>query len=112
MAPRNRGMIERYAMDLKSVLRDCERVLKQNGRMIVVVADSRIEGRRVGTANALARLAKDVGLTVVGARSRKIPLDRRYLPPPSGNLHNSLGKRMRSETILELTKTAKLNAAR
>jgi len=112
MAPRNRGMIERYAMDLRSVLRDCERVLKQNGRMIVVVADSRIEGHRVGTANALACLAKDVGLSVVGTRSRKIPLDRRYLPPPSGNSHNSLGKRMRSETILELTKTAKLNAVR
>lgn len=104
---RTRGMIKRYAIDLTAILQECERVLKPKGRLIIVVADSTIEGRRIRTAKALAGLARDAGLTVLSSRSRKIALNRRYLPPPSGSPHNPLGKRMRSETILELTKKTK-----
>jgi adenine-specific DNA methylase len=102
--PRLRGMIEHYASDLAAILRTCERVLKPSGRVILVVGDSTIGGRRIRTANGLESLARQAGLHVVCSKSRRIAFDRRYLPPPCASRYSPLAKRMRSETILELTK--------
>ena len=99
---RHRGWVRRYAADMHAVLRQIGRVVKQNGRVVLVLGNSFLRGAIVNNAMLVEALAEDVGLQLHDRYVREIPARRRYLPPPS-NGQNALDARMRTETVLVFT---------
>lgn len=99
VAPRHWGWIRRYACDMEIVLRQLGRVVKSNGRVILVLANSFLRGVVIDNARLMAALAGHVGFHVQDRRTREIPARRRYLPPP-GSGRTALDARMREETVL------------
>ncbi|MDZ7724638.1 MAG: hypothetical protein U5R06_17985 [candidate division KSB1 bacterium] len=105
MSKRHLGMIRRYVLDMKQVIKECARVLKVNGKAIFVVGDSTIRGVFIKNSEALASLAKQHGLTLVSRTTRPIETRRRYLPPPESiKAGDRMQNRMREEVILHFVK--------
>ena len=102
---RHIGWVRRYAVDMKAILRELARVVKQGGRVVMVVGNSFLRGAVVNNAELVGDIARESGLLVEGMRVRAIPARRRYLPPPS-NGKNMLDTRMREETVLDLKVSA------
>ena len=100
IACRHRGWIRRYAFDMESVLGEIRRVVKETGRVAMVLGNSFIRGAAVDNAGLVEWLAKRVGLRVVERQVREIPARRRYLPPPGIGRESALDVRMRTETML------------
>ena len=92
-------MIRRYAEDVYRFMFQTARVLKPNGRAILVVGDSCLRNVFISNSNGINKAASLVGLKLQKQMEREIPNRNRYLPTPS-NSANPLGKRMRIETIL------------
>ena len=85
---------------------EMKRVLRDDGRIILVVGDSMIRDVFVENSAAVLALARSVGLRQVSKRRRQIPSNRRYLPPPHASTSGeSLAARMRSEVVLTLAKS-------
>lgn len=99
IANRHWGWIRRYARDMDAVLRQLMRVIKQGGRVVLVIGNSFLRGATVNNAGLVEALAEQIGYRLYDKRIRNIPARRRYLPPPSdGNC--SLDARMRAETVM------------
>ena len=75
------------------------RVLKPDGKAILVVGNSCLQGRFVKNADAVIAAAISNGLKVFEQVERELPHNNRYLPMPSRN-DNPLGKRIRTESLL------------
>ena len=102
LAPRHWGWIRRYASDMDAVLRQLGRVVKQGGRIVLVLGNSFLRGATIDNAGLIEELAKRIGFQIQGRYTRKIPARRRYLPPP-GSGQSALDARMRTETVLTFT---------
>lgn len=101
------GMLRRYAQDMGNVLAEVARVLKPAGKAILVVGDSTVRGQFVANSRGLTVLAADVGLGLARRRTRPLPPNRRYLPPPEWTpAGENLQGRMREEVILTFARTA------
>lgn len=101
---RSRRLVTQFSSDIFRVLQECFRVLKQGGSMISVLADSTIKGQRIRTADGFAALGIAAGFRLKQSFVRRIPSSQRYLPTPSRASENSLARRMRTETVLQLEK--------
>ena len=99
---RQLGWVNRYAKDMHMMLRQLRRVVRQSGKVVLVIGDSFLRGARVENARLVRTVAQAVGFEYSGGESRSIPARRRYLPPP-GRGTGALDVRMREETILMLT---------
>ncbi len=99
LAPRHWGWIRRYASDMDAVLRQLGRVVKHNGRIVLVLGNSFLRGARIDNAALIETLATRTGFRLQGRSTREIPARRRYLPPP-GSGQSALDARMRTETVL------------
>jgi len=107
LAPRQRALLARYILDMERALTEIRRVLVPGGRALLVVGDCSIRGVFVRNSKGLAFLAEHAGLTVASITRRKLPANKRYLPPPSADGSGELlGNRMRSEALLRLEKRA------
>lgn len=107
LAPRFRAMLAKYATDMHSVLGEIARVLVPNGRAIIVVGDCTMRGVFVSNSRAITSLAEYHGFVIHEPSRRRLPPNRRYLPPPSASSSGSrLQGRMRTEVILRLSKAA------
>lgn len=95
-------MIERYVDDMSAMLSELRRVLRPGGKAVLVIGNSCVRGVFVENALAIELIARELGFEVTQRRERQLPLNRRYLPPPTGPRTSSLSKRMRTETILTL----------
>ena len=95
----------RYVEDMAKVLAECHRVLRDVGRIVLVVGDSRIQGVPVSNSSMVTAVANLVGLREEARYERPILSSRRYLPPPDRESHIKLSRRMRIETILTLRKS-------
>lgn len=94
-------MINRYVLDLHSMILEVYRVLCVGGKAIFVVGNSCIKGTFVRNDRAVRAIAERVGLQFEEDTTRDLPPSRRYLPPPNDNQEGSnLEKRMRTETVL------------
>lgn len=98
-SPRILAVLRRYAEDSSSALKEVARVLRRRGRAVYVVGENTVRGTYIPTARLIVRLAKKAGLRLVTQRFRKLPGNRRYLPPP-GRGDTSLDTRIRREAIL------------
>lgn len=96
LAPRHRGMIDRYAGDLQKMMEEVGRVLRPGGKATFVVGNSCLKGAFVKNADGVAHAASLYGLTEISRSERDLPAQSRYLPVTGA----SLAKRMRTETVL------------
>jgi len=97
-------VVARFVGDMDGVLGEVGRVLKKDGRALFIVGDCTMRGVYVRNSSALARLGERHGLMLKKRRSRPLPENRRYLPPPKKKAGTTLDNRMRHEIILELVK--------
>jgi tRNA G10 N-methylase Trm11 len=94
---RQRAIVRRYTIDADLIISELRRVLSDTGRMVLVLADSRVRGVRVPNSKIFAQIAAQHRFRLVVEERRAIPRDRRYLPIDTGS--NTLEKRMREEVV-------------
>lgn len=102
LVDRQRGMIARYALDLKRVATEASRILKPNGVALYVMGNSCLKKVYIDNAAALTTAAKMAGLKLLNRSERDIPSNNRYLPMPSDD--GALSSRMRKEIVLQFRK--------
>jgi len=96
------SMVDRYCEDLYRLASETSRVLRRHATATFVVGNSCLKGVFVRNSNALLAAASMCGLSLVKEFERDLPIRSRYLPITGTS---SLGKRMRTETILVFQKT-------
>lgn len=104
LPPAERGMVQRYVLDLLALLTELRRVLRAGGKAILVVGNSCLRGVFIRNSSAMAAAAQRVGFRLVQEVERELPPNRRYLPPPSARDSSGLERRMRTETVLTFTR--------
>jgi hypothetical protein len=104
LAPRFRSMLVRYLEDMDRTMKEVARVLAPGGRAILVVGDCTMRDVYVSNSRGIAALGQRHRLELDRATRRRLPANRRYLPPPSSRGDGHLHKRMRTEVILRMTK--------
>lgn len=103
LSPRHLAMVSRYANDVYLTMSEIARVLKPDGRAVLVVGNSCLKETFIRNARGIAEAGRMVGLRVESKAERRLPVRRRYLPMPK-SAHIPLGRRMRTESILHLTR--------
>jgi DNA modification methylase len=101
---RKRRILERYVLDLQALLTEVHRVLKPGGSALFVVGNSSIQNVYVKNSGIVATILNRLGFRHDCHYSRKLPSDRRYLPPPRAENGGDLTRRMRREVILSYTR--------
>lgn len=99
LSPRMAGILRRYVSDTERALREVVRVLTPRGQAVYVVGENTVRGTFIPTGQLITNLAAEAGLKLKSQRSRDLPSNRRYLPPP-GRGCAALDTRMRREVIL------------
>ena len=103
LAARELAILTRYVSDMRQIVKETARVMSDGGRAVYVMGENTICGTFIPNSRIVSRLARETGLSVKSRRSRRIPADRRYLPPPS--VHDkALDGRMRREVVLTMDK--------
>ena len=107
LQPRQEAVLVRYIDDMRRVVREAARVLADNGQVVYVVGENTIRGTFIPNSLIMEKVANIVGLRCTARRSRELPANRRYMPPPSTQPESAaLYKRIRREVILTFKKTA------
>ena len=102
---RSTGMLRQYVRDMRAILSETKRVLRPAGKAVFVIGNCNIRETFVQNSKCIEGLAEELGMIVSKIRSRPLPENRRYLPPPgSSTAGKSLKKRMREEVIITLRK--------
>ena len=94
----------RYALDLYLICLEFERTLKRKGKATVVIADAWSAGVMVRNTQLFKNASNLAGMNLKSEHERKIPANRRYLPPPEYLTNVNLNKRMKTEAILTFVK--------
>ena len=104
---RQEAMLARYINDMQRAVGETSRVLAGNGRAVYVVGENTVRGTFIRNAMIVEAVASTAGLRCIARRSRELPANRRYLPPPSEQSETAaLGNRLRREVILTFQKVA------
>ena len=103
LCPRAEAILSRYVDDMRQVISETARVLVGGGQAVYVVGENTIRDTFIRNSTILRDLADGVGLRHVSSRSRELPANRRYLPPPSEHA-TALDGRMRREVVMTLEK--------
>jgi DNA modification methylase len=105
LSNRNSGMLRRYVHDMRAVLSETKRVLRKGKKAVFVVGNCSLREVFIQNSKCIEGLAHELGMNINKVRSRPLPENRRYLPPPeSCTAGPALKKRMRDEVILTLEK--------
>ena len=100
-------MLARYINDMRRAVGETSRVLAGSGRAVYVVGENTVRGTFIRNATFVEAVAGTSGLRRIARRSRELPANRRYLPPPSEQSKTAtLGNRLRREVILTFQKVA------
>ncbi len=98
-------MVAQYVKDMDLVMGEMKRVLKKNGKLVMVVGNSTIKDIIIENSKAISLLAKKHKFSLISIKKRALPENRRYLPAPSHiDAGSSLQRRMREEVILSFKK--------
>lgn len=104
---RQEAMLARYINDMQRAVSETSRVLAGNGRAVYVVGENTVRGTFIRNATIVEAVASNAGLRCTARRSRDLPENRRYLPPPSKQSETAtLSNRLRREVILTFRKVA------
>jgi SAM-dependent methyltransferase len=102
---RRRGMVLRFTHDMDRLARSLARVVRRDGHLVMVVADSQLNGVSISNAEICAAAAKKNGFELVGdPDERPLPTQHRYLPPPTSST-GTLATRMKHEFIFTFRRT-------
>ena len=101
---RRRRMVNRFALDMDGMLAQAHRTLEPGGEAVLVVGNSTHRGVYVENTAVVVAAGLRNGFSLVSERTRTIPESKRYLPPPSDRETSTMGRRMRTETVLRLAK--------
>lgn len=104
LEPKNINIISRYAIDSIELLRQSARVLEKNGKAVFVVGNSSLKGVYIENSRIIRNAAELVGLSLVESKWRRIPENKRYLPPPNKRNGKKLKKRMKTEFVMTFVK--------
>ena len=106
LSERNIGILRRYILDLNESLQEVSRVLVPAGEAVYVVGDSTIKGAFIRNSMIVQHVAELNRLHLTRRPlTRKLPENKRYLPPPSSNQAGAqMGSRMRREVVISLAK--------
>ena len=97
---RERGMLQRYAEDVSSMIRETKRMLKPDGRMTLIVGNSRLQDVFIENAKIVELAARAIGFRVLKSTTRDLLAANRYLPISRSTEPCALDKRMKEEVIL------------
>ncbi len=86
LAAREEAILARYIYDIRRALSEVARVLTPGGKAVYVVGENTIRGTYVRNASIVAMAASLSGLKLCDRRTRALPSERRYLPPPLASL--------------------------
>jgi len=106
LSVKNTSILARYIDDMRRAIGEVSRVLTPTGKAVYVVGENTIRGTYVRTAVIVSKLAKSEGLVLQDRRTRTLPPNRRYMPPPSARGVNPIAARMRREIVLTFCKRA------
>lgn len=102
---RKAAILRKYLAEMKSVIAEMYRVLRDDSVAIVVVGPSTMRGIRVQTHDCLADIASSVGFEVVGVARRVLDRDKRMMPARFGKKGDSMiEQRMHEEYVIGLLK--------
>lgn len=105
LSSRDSGLLARYVLDMGGALAEVSRVLKVGGRAVYVVGDSTVRGTFIRNSEIVKSVAERQGLVLQERRSRTLPANRRYMPPPKKDAAStSIEGRMRREVVLAFGK--------
>jgi tRNA G10 N-methylase Trm11 len=101
LADRHYKVLARYVDDMGQAIGEVSRVMRVGGRAVYVVGDSTVRSTFIPNSRLVESLANRHGLTLISKHSRKLPDNRRYLPPPKKHpREGSLHTRMRREVVM------------
>ena len=104
---RQQSLLVRYIDDMRGVVGEAARVLADDGQAVYVVGENTVRGTFIRNSLIVEAVADGAGLRCMARRSRELPANRRYLPPPSGRLEPAaLDGRMSREVVLAFRKVA------
>jgi DNA modification methylase len=102
---RDSRMLGQYVRDMQAVLLEIKRVLRVGGKAVLVVGNCNLKNTFIQNSKCVEAIASEINLSLHDTRSRPLPENRRYLPPPgSSTAGRALKKRMREEVIITLIK--------
>jgi hypothetical protein len=96
---RHERILCRYIHDMRCAVAEVGRVLSATGKAVYVVGENTLRGTYIRTSVIVTALAELVGLSVRERRTRNLPANRRYMPPPSPSF-GAMNARMRREVIM------------
>jgi SAM-dependent methyltransferase len=92
------GIVLRFTRDMDKLAGSLARVTKRRGHLVMVVADSQLQGVPISNAEICAGAAAKNGFELVNSDERQLPTQHRYLPPPTSTT-GTLAARMKHEVI-------------
>jgi SAM-dependent methyltransferase len=106
LSARHEAVLAHYIEDIRQSIQEAARVLIPGGKAVYVVGENTVRGTYIPNSRIVTAVAEISGLEAENRKSRALPANRRYLPPPSnGNkLAAALDGRMRREVILSFSK--------
>jgi DNA modification methylase len=106
LSARHEAVLAHYIEDMRNAVQEATRVLSPGGRAVYVIGENTVRGTFIPNARIVSAVAELSGLKVESKHTRKLPANRRYLPPPTvQNAPEALGGRMRREVILSFSKS-------
>jgi DNA modification methylase len=102
---RQERILSRYIHDMRGSISEVGRVLSRAGEAVYVVGENTLRGTYIRTSVIVTKLAQLAGLSMTERRTRALPANRRYMPPPSsGHDGGAIEARMRREIVLTFSK--------
>jgi DNA modification methylase len=83
LSRRDKAVLSQFITDMYRAINEVSRVLVPGGRAIYVIGENTISGTCIQNAKIIRTLAELAGLKLRTQDTRKLPPNRRYLPPPS-----------------------------
>ena len=107
LSSRDQTTLANYIDDMRRVMYEIARVLSPGGKAVYVIGENTIRGTFIRNSLIVVALARICGLKLYERRTRMLPANRRYLPPPSRRMRSaSLNGRIRREVVLSFRKPA------
>jgi hypothetical protein len=103
LAPQQERILARYIDDMRDSVKEAGRVLIDGGKAVYVVGENTVRGTYIRNSTMVCALAELAGLQLESRRTRKLPANRRYMPPPASDA-GSMDARMRREVVLTFAK--------
>jgi SAM-dependent methyltransferase len=105
LSPHKESVLSHYILDMQKTVKETSRVLKKGGRAVFVVGENTVRGTFIPNAKMIAAVAALSGLELRERKTRILPANRRYLPPPTVTKSpDALDARMRREVVLSFSK--------